>query len=161
MKVVHSRNKKIGEIVLSNLNVVIVDGHLTKNAELGYFSDQTAYCNFSLANNESYKKADGTYENIASFFDCAIKGKYAEVMCKHLLKGREVKVVGRLKQQRWEKDGMKYSRVIIKVEQIYFGANNSGNNNQESTTFEKKPAQEFESDDIVENEGYDMEFIPF
>ena len=154
---------------MSNLNCSIIEGHLVRAAESSYFRDGTPYCNFSIANNESYKKQDGTWENIPSYFDCTMKGKYAEVMAKHLLKGRGVRVVGRLKQQRWEKDGQKFSRVVIKVQELYLSPlqnnENSGNyqqNYQQNHAPEKVP-QEFNADfnfepEFVMPEGEDIPF---
>lgn len=52
---------------MSNLNYVVVEGHLTKAAELSHFADGTPYCNFSIACNETFKNQNGEYENIPSF----------------------------------------------------------------------------------------------
>lgn len=151
---------------MSNLNCAILEGHLVRAAESSYFQDGTPYCNFSIANNESYKKADGTWENIPSYFDCTMKGKYAEAMAKHLLKGRGVRVVGRLKQQRWEKDGQKFSRVVIKVQELFLSpmqnsdGSNYQQNNQNYSAPEKEP-QEFSASFNEEPEFNMPEDIPF
>lgn len=147
---------------MSNLNVTVLEGHLVKNAELGYFSDQSAYCNFSIANNESYKNQNGEYENIPSFFDCSIKGKYAETMCKNLLKGRGITIVGRLKQSRWEKDGQKYSRVYIKVQEIHLSPMAATNGGTASHTFQPMKQQDYYPENLDVDIGDDEpEFIPF
>lgn len=152
---------------MSNMNIVAIEGHLVRAAESSYFQDGTPYCNFSIANNESYKKADGSWENIPSYFDCTMKGKYAEAMAKHLLKGRSVRVVGRLKQQRWEKDGQKFSRVVIKVQELYLSPlqNNEGSANyqqnyQQNNAPEKEP-QDFSASFNDEPEFNMPEDIPF
>lgn len=112
---------------MANINLTVVEGNLTQAATLSRWGDNTPYCRFTIANNEYYKKADGTYDSIPSFFDCQVKGNYAESMAKHLLKGRRVTVWGRLKQSRWTDDqGQKHSSVIIKVSEISlapFGTN--------------------------------------
>lgn len=156
---------------MSNINVCVLEGHLTRNAELGYFNDEkhTAYCNFSIANNESYKKADGTYDNIVSYFDCVMKGKFAEAWCKYLLKGRGVTITGRMKQQRWDKDGQKFSRVVIKVENLSLKpmGNNDTDEQAKKTTFiqdeqngDFEPKQQDDYPDFVPF-GDDSESIPF
>lgn len=113
---------------MATINVVVVEGNLVKSAELARWSDGTPYMRFTIANNEYYKKENGEYESIPSFIDCQCKGKYAESMSKHLLKGRRVSVYGRLKQQRWTDDnGNKHSALVIKVSEISlspFGTNN-------------------------------------
>lgn len=153
---------------MSNINVWVIEGHLTRNAELGYFNDEkhTAYCNFSIANNESYKKGDGTYENIVSYFDCVMKGKFAEAWCKYLVKGRGLTVTGRAKQQRWEKDGQKFSKVVLKVENLSLKPATTLDNNQQyqndtvANNEQFTPKQEEDYPDFVPFDGTD-ETIPF
>lgn len=146
---------------MSDLNVVVIEGRLTKAAELSYFADGTAYSNFSIANNETFKNQDGSYGSVASYFDCTIKGKYAEAMVKHLLKGRAVKVVGRLKQQRWSKDGQNYSKIVLKCDEIHPAPIANGTQNRNFT-----PAANVPIDAPTPTEEYipfesDGEDIPF
>ena len=102
-----------------NINSIVLEGNLVKAAELSRFNDGTAFCRFTIANNESYKDQSGNWQDITSYFDCQIKGNYAESMAKHLLKGRRVTVAGRLKQSRWtDENGGKHSAVFIKVQDI-------------------------------------------
>lgn len=104
---------------MSNINSVIIEGNLVAAAQLSRWNNGTPYCRFTVANNESYKDNAGTWIDIPSYFDCLMKGAYAESMSKHLLKGRRVTVKGRLKQSRWTDDkGNKRSAVIIKVEEV-------------------------------------------
>lgn len=144
---------------MSNINLWVIEGHLTRNAELGYFNDDqhTAYCNFSIACNESYKKADGTYDNVVSFFDCAMKGKFAEAWCRYLLKGRGLTVTGRAKQQRWEKDGQKFSRVVLKVENLSLKPNTNNENVQQEQNYNVQQNEQFTP---KQNDDYPV-FIPF
>ena len=104
---------------MGNINSVIIEGNLVKAAELSRWSNGTPYCKFTIANNESYKDDQGNWIDIPSFFDCVMKGNYAESMSKHLLKGRRVTVRGRLKQNKWKDEGgaSKYA-VIIKVDEL-------------------------------------------
>lgn len=152
---------------MSNLNVVVIEGNLVKAAELSHWNDGTPYCNFTLANNETYKQQDGTYNSIASFFDCALKGAYAETMAKYLLKGRGCKVVGRLKQQRWEKDGQKYSRILIKVDELHLNPvhNADGSQQAQQQSYQQPPQPEPVQEYIPFNAGPEQpmldEDIPF
>ena len=104
---------------MSNINSVIIEGNLTKAAELSRWANGTPYCKFCIANNESYKDDQGNWVDIPSFFDCIMKGNYAESMSKHLLKGRRVTVQGRLKQNKWkDENGINKFAIIIKVDEI-------------------------------------------
>ena len=103
------------------VNHWIVEGNLTKSAELSSWGNGTPYCKFTIANNESYKDEAGNWVDIPSFFDCIIKGNYATSMHKHLLKGRWVLVEGRLKQNRWKDEaGNNHYAVVLKVENLRF-----------------------------------------
>lgn len=139
---------------MSDMNVIVIEGRLTKSAELSYFSDGTAYCQFSLANNESYKDQNGEYQNIPSFFECAMKGNYAKSMSQHLLKGRAVRIVGRLKQQRWEKDGQKYSRIIVKINALHLGPLPNKDNQER-----KMDGPELQGEAVMQDA--ESEYIPF
>ena len=100
-----------------NLNVVVVDGNLTKDIEL---NEGRTIGRFTLAVNESTKGADGQYTDYANFLDCKIFGKTANSLAQYLTKGKRVSVKGRLHQDRWEKDGVKNSRVVINVDEVFF-----------------------------------------
>lgn len=103
---------------MSELNTVILEGHLTKNAELSFLQTGTAICKFSIANNKSKKNTAGEYESIASFFDAELWGPYAQSMAPHLTKGKHVAITGRLSQDRWTKDGQNYSKIKITVDEL-------------------------------------------
>ena len=106
---------------MSNINSVIIEGNLTKAAELSSWGNGTPYCRFTIANNESYKDDAGNWVDIPSFFDCIIKGKYAEAMHKHLLKGRWVLVEGHLKQNKWkDENGNNHYAINIVVDNLRF-----------------------------------------
>lgn len=103
---------------MSDINQLVIEGHLTKNAELSYLQTGTAICKFSIANNKSKKNTAGEYESVASFFDAELWGPYAPSMSPHLTKGRHIAITGKLAQDRWEKDGQKFSRVKIVVDEL-------------------------------------------
>jgi single-strand DNA-binding protein len=63
---------------------------------------------------------DERYGDHTNFFDCQAWGKTAEVIANHFNKGKQIGISGRLKQDRWEKDGQKRSRVFIVVENFTF-----------------------------------------
>ena len=98
------------------MNTIIISGNLTREPESRAFGDQSVI-NFSIANNdESKKQADGSYVKIPSFFDFEFWTKNPAHWLKQLVKGAMVVVQGRLKQDTWEQDGQKRSRVKIIVE---------------------------------------------
>mgnify|MGYP002510894529 CR=1 FL=1 len=68
-----------------------------------------------------------------SFIDCEIWGKTAENLKDKLVKGKQVCVRGYLKQDRWEKDGQKQSRLKVIAESVQLLG---GGKSAESNPFE-------------------------
>lgn len=103
--------------VRTDLNTVSIIGTLVKDAELKVVGNGFNICTMGVANNYSQKKND-VYEQEVNFFDCRLLGKVAQALSPYLTKGTKVAVCGKLRQERWEKDGKKNSKVYILVEDI-------------------------------------------
>lgn len=100
---------------MTDLNHVIEIGRLTRDIsgrDFGYTTGGTARLNLSIAVNRSEKR-NGAWTDKASYFDVTVWGKTAENIKSYLHKGKQIAVDGYLDQQRWEKDGQKYSKVCI------------------------------------------------
>lgn len=104
---------------MNQLNSVLVEGNLTRDPELKYTTGGTAICALSVACNRYYKKGDDLQKEV-SFFDVTAFGRLAEICAEYLKKGRGVRVHGRLKQERWEKDGQARSKVLVVAEHVEF-----------------------------------------
>ena len=98
---------------MNQLNSIILEGNLVRDPESKLTPKGTPLCQFSIATNR-YFKQDGVRNSEVSYFDVEVWSKVAEACEKHLNKGRGVRVVGRLKQDRWTDDEGK-SRTKIKV----------------------------------------------
>ncbi len=106
---------------MKNLNSVLVEGNLTQDPESKTFENGTELCKFSLAYNRSYKSQDTVKEEV-SFFNVEIWGERAQACMQYLQKGKKVRVIGRLKQERWEaSDGSNRERSVIVAEHVEFG----------------------------------------
>lgn len=105
---------------MSNFNQVILMGNFTRDPQLSYTPNQTPVVEFGLAVNRKWTKQDGSQSEEVNFFECQCYGKCAEVIVKHLAKGNPIFIQGRLKQERWEKDGTQHSRIRIMVESFEF-----------------------------------------
>jgi single-strand DNA-binding protein len=96
------------------MNSVSLTGRWTKDIEFkATESGGVAKC--SLAVEEGYGGKKYT-----SFLDVIMFGKTAEAVANFSGKGRKVGVVGRLKQERWEKDGHQQSAVRIYANDVEF-----------------------------------------
>ena len=107
------------------MNKVIITGNLTRNIELRHFPSGVAVADFGFAVNEKFKKGNDWVQE-TSFFDIVAFGSTAEALQKYTGKGSSLLVEGRLKQETWEKDGQKRSKVKIVADRVEFmGKKNS------------------------------------
>ena len=106
---------------MNQLNSIILEGNLVANAELSEPTKGFKVCRFSLGVNRFTKSLNGESIDEVSFFDVEAYGKLAETCEKNCSKGRGVRVVGRLKQNRWKNsEGKNVSRIIIIAEHIEY-----------------------------------------
>ncbi len=105
---------------MNNLNSILIEGNLVRDPELSYTQKGTAVCKFCVASNRFFKQEEEMQKEV-SFFDVSTWARLAEVCGEYLKKGRGVRVVGRLKQERWtDPDGKPHSRVEIIAEHVEF-----------------------------------------
>ena len=105
---------------MNSLNSILVEGNLTRDPDLTHTPKGTPVCNFSVASNRFYKQDDELQKEV-SFFDVVTWSKLAENCSEYLEKGRGVRVVGRLKQDRWQDpEGNSRSKVKIVAEHVEF-----------------------------------------
>lgn len=101
----------------NDINHVIIIGRLTRDAEISYLPSGAAVAKISIAVNRSRKNGDQWVDEV-SYFDSAIFGKTAENLKPYLSKGKQIGLEGHLKQDRWEKDGQKYSKISIIADNV-------------------------------------------
>jgi single-strand DNA-binding protein len=105
---------------MNNLNSVLIEGNLVRDSLLKTTPKGTQICVFTLASNRYYRQ-EGGYEQEVGFFDVECWGKLAQPVYQQAHKGRGVRVVGRLKQDRWTGADEKFhSRIIIHAEHVEF-----------------------------------------
>ena len=130
---------------MTDLNSVIEIGRLTRDIserDFAYTTGGTARLNLSIAVNRSEKR-NGAWQDKVSYFDVTVWGKTAENIRPYLHKGKQIAIDGYLDQQRWEKDGVKYSKVVIIADNVQLlGGNENG---QQSAPQAQQPAGEYQS----------------
>jgi single-strand DNA-binding protein len=123
------------------LNSVNIMGNLTRDPELKTIPSGKSVCSLSIANNRVYTK-NGEKVTEVSYFDVEVWGVIAENCAKYLKKGSGIIVEGRLKQDRWEKDGKTQSRVRISANNIHFMPRRDGGAGAPQRSSESDPGQE-------------------
>ena len=97
---------------MASFNRVILVGNLTRDPELRYIPSGTAVSDIGLAVNDRVKKGDQWVDE-TTFVDITLWGRTAEIANEYLSKGSPVLIEGRLKLDRWEKDGQKHSKLKV------------------------------------------------
>jgi single-strand DNA-binding protein len=97
---------------MASYNRVILVGNLTRDPELRYIPSGTAVSDVGLAVNDRVKRGDQWVDE-ATFVDITLWGRTAEIANEYLSKGSPVLIEGRLKLDRWEKDGQKHSKLKV------------------------------------------------
>lgn len=161
---------------MNDLNDYSVIGRLTRDLgerDFAYIGNGTAKADLSIAVNRSVKRND-QWQDEVSYFDVVVWGKTAENLKQYFVKGKQLAIRGYLKQDRWEKDGQKHSRVYIVAEDVQLlggksdGNNNGGsyggyqNNNSTSGNAPRfTPVNNAGNEDMGTSEGDFPEDIPF
>jgi len=105
---------------MNNLNSVLIEGNLVRDPEYRTTTKGTGVCKFTVASNRYYKQEEG-FEKEVSFFDVEAWGKIGESVNTQGRKGRGVRVVGRLKQERWQnREGNPMSKVVIVADHVEY-----------------------------------------
>jgi len=138
---------------MSDVNNVVLIGRLTRDASLKYTDNGTAVTKFSVAVNEIRKSRD-TYKDEVQFFDITAWGKLGESLNCYLTKGKQIAVIGKLRQERWcGDDGQNHSKVTVTAETIQLLSGGYSNNNAGQK-------QESQSDNNI-NDGEFVDDVPF
>ena len=153
---------------MNNLNSILIEGNLVRDPLLRSTPKGTQVCTMSLASNRYYKQDSG-YEKEVSFFDVETWARLAEACYSKGRKGRGVRVVGRLKQDRWSSpDGKAHSRVTIVAEHVEFRPEFkkenkpvSDGNSGESTVLYEEEYPEEEGEPIFAMTGKELETAAF
>lgn len=103
---------------MTDLDDVKITGNLVADMQLKK-AGETAFGVFTLASNRERRSEDGTYKKYPTFFrNLAIFGKRAEALKPYLVKGAKILVTGHLVNNDYEKDGVKVSTLIVRVDDI-------------------------------------------
>jgi single-strand DNA-binding protein len=106
---------------MNNLNSILIEGNLVRDPKFTTTIKGTPLCTFSIASTRYFKRSGGELEKEVSFFDIETWSKLAQ-QCENMgHKGRSVRVVGRLRQDRWNgPDGKIHTQVVIIAEHVEF-----------------------------------------
>lgn len=94
-------------------------GRLTKDPELKLTSNQTAYCNFTIAVDRRFKDSNGQRQ--ADFINCVAWKQTATFVQKYFHKGNRIGIVGSIQTRQYEgNDGAKHFITEVIVDEAEF-----------------------------------------
>jgi single-strand DNA-binding protein len=101
------------------MNIVILRGNLARDPELrtinGGTDRETSVVNFTVAVSRDFVKSDGVKDKITSFINCEAWDSGAQLIASSFKKGDLVFVEGSIRNDSWEKDGVKHNTLKVRV----------------------------------------------
>ncbi|MBB5218553.1 single-strand DNA-binding protein [Treponema rectale] len=106
---------------MNALNQIILEGNVCRQPEKRTFDGNFRVCTVPIAVSRRFKNREGKNDEEVSYFEIDTYGNLADACEKWCPTGRGIRVVGRLKQDRWTgDDGKKNSRIKVIAEHIEF-----------------------------------------
>ncbi|HEX9716121.1 MAG: single-stranded DNA-binding protein [Desulfobulbaceae bacterium] len=126
------------------VNKVILIGNLGKDPEVRYSQAGAAIASFNVATTETWKKQDGTKEELTEWHRIVAFGRLGEICGEYLSKGSKVFIEGRLQTRKWDdKDGnTKYTTEIVAREMKMLSPRGSSGDSSQSQQYNDQPFPE-------------------
>lgn len=126
------------------INKVILIGNLGKDPEVRYSQTGTAIASFNVATTETWKKPDGSKEELTEWHRIVAFGRLGEICGEYLSKGSRVYIEGRLQTRKWDdKDGnTRYTTEIVAREMKMLSPRGSGEGGGGGQQYEEAPFPE-------------------
>ncbi len=144
---------------MSGINKVILVGRLGADPEMKSVGQGQTVTRLNVATSESWMGKDGQKQEKTEWHRITVWGKLAEICGKHLSKGRQVYVEGKLQTRSWEdqQGQKKYATEVVASTVQFLGAsgertttqgNQSSNSNQDFQDFGPEPSFDQSNDEI-------------
>ena len=120
-----------------SLNVIVIQGRLTRDPELRRTGSGLAVASFSVAVDRDWPSKE-TGEKETDFIDCVAWRQTGEFVSKYFQKGSLIVVSGRLQIRTWtDKDSNKRKTAEIVADNVYFGGSKkeSSSTNTNANTY--------------------------
>jgi single-strand DNA-binding protein len=101
------------------MNICLFMGYIATDIVLKPVGD-TVVANFRLHLVRKYKKKDGETHKENAWIDCEVWDSAAKTISTYFKKGSKIAIKASVKQQNWEKDGQKRSKLIHRIDEFYF-----------------------------------------
>ncbi len=142
---------------MSGVNKVILVGRLGQDPELKSVGNGQSVARLNIATSESWTGKDGQKQDRTEWHRVVVWGRQAENCAKHLAKGRQVYIEGRLQTRSWEdttSGQKKFSTEIVASTVQFLGGGattertGQSHSNEQFNDFGPEPSFDQSSDDI-------------
>lgn len=147
---------------MSGVNKVIIVGRLGTDPEIKTVGSGQQVARLSVATSENWVDREGKKQERTEWHRIVVWGKLAEICGRHLSKGRQVYLEGRLQTRSWEdqQGQKKYATEIIANNIQFLGA--PGEQRDNSNSQAAKGGDDFGFQDFAPEPSFDSsEEIPF
>lgn len=146
------------------MNLVVLNGRLTRDPELKFGQSGKAYSRFSIAVDRPFSSgAQGG--QTADFINCVAFGKTAEFIGEYFRKGKKILLNGTLQMNQYESEGKKITTYVVIANNVEFGeskasesTNGSHSNNSYSKPVREVEEPSFEEESLVALEDDEFPF---
>lgn len=148
---------------MSSINKVMLIGRLGADPEVKAIGNGTTVARLNIATSETWMK-DGQKQERTEWHRVTVWGKLAEVCGKHLAKGRQVYIEGKLQTRSWEDDkGQKrYSTEIVADTVRFLGGGGGEKKNSQSEAGSGEGSGDFQFQDFGPEPNFNSnDEIPF
>jgi single-strand DNA-binding protein len=97
---------------MCEINLTTISGRLVHNPELRFAATGMAVASFCVAATHSYRDKTDQWKEEPPFVPRAAFARNAEEL-KGRLNGERLLVIGRLRTERWQKDGVTHFRLVL------------------------------------------------
>lgn len=118
-------------------------GRLTRDPEVRYTTSGKCVCRLNIAVDDGYGENKRT-----DFIPVTVWDKFGEVCSRNLVKGQKVTIAGKIAQNSYEKNGVKWSAIEIIAREVEFGEKPKGYAGQASGDSVELPGTMAPDEDI-------------
>ncbi|MHB9336832.1 single-stranded DNA-binding protein [Fusobacterium polymorphum] len=117
------------------MNLVVLNGRLTRDPELKFGQSGKAYSRFSIAVDRPFQSSSDKNSQTADFINCVAFGKTAEFIGEYFRKGRKILLNGKLQMSQYESEGKKITTYVVVVDSVEFGESKANSGASDTSSY--------------------------
>ena len=117
------------------MNLVVLNGRLTRDPELKFGQSGKAYSRFSIAVDRPFQSSSDKNSQTADFINCVAFGKTAEFIGEYFRKGRKILLNGKLQMSQYESEEKKITTYVVVVDSVEFGESKANSGASDTSSY--------------------------